>query len=42
MVLLDDYAYFGHGAQAEAVDEFAVSAGIEVLSLPTVLGLIMK
>ena len=42
MVLLDDYAYFGHGAQAEAVDEFAASAGIEVLSLPTGQGLIIK
>jgi len=42
IVLLDDYAYTGYAAQTEAVDEFAVSAGIEVLSLPTGQGLIVK
>lgn len=42
IVLLDDYAYFGHGAQTEAVDEFAMGAGAEVLSLPTGQGLIIK
>jgi len=42
IVLLDDYAYFGHGGQMEAVDGFAISTGIEVLSLPTGQGLIIK
>jgi hypothetical protein len=42
IVLLDDYAYAGYAAQTDAVDEFAVSAGTEVLSLPTGQGLIIK
>jgi hypothetical protein len=42
IVLLDDYGYFGHEVQTEAVDEFAMSADIEVLSLPTGQGLIIK
>ena len=42
IVLLDDYAYFGHEAQAEAVDEFAMGTGIEVLSLPTGQGLMIR
>jgi hypothetical protein len=42
IVLLDDYAYAGYAAQTEAVDEFAVSAGTKVLSLPTGQGLIIK
>ncbi|HXI40993.1 MAG TPA: TylF/MycF/NovP-related O-methyltransferase [Bryobacteraceae bacterium] len=42
MVLLDDYAYIGYAAQTKAVNEFAVSAGTEVLSLPTGQGLIIK
>jgi len=42
LVLLDDYAYYGHGAQTEAIDQFAMAAEFEVLSLPTGQGLIVK
>jgi hypothetical protein len=42
IVLLDDYAYFGHEAQAEAADEFTAGTGIGVLSLPTGQGLIIR
>jgi len=42
IVLLDDYAYYGHGAQTEAVDQFAAAADAEVLSLPTGQGLIVR
>lgn len=42
LVLLDDYAYFGHECQALAIDELAQSLGVEVLSLPTGQGLILK
>jgi hypothetical protein len=42
MVLLDDYAYFGHERQAEAMDEAAKLLGVPVLSLPTGQGLLMK
>jgi hypothetical protein len=41
-VLLDDYAYKGHDCQAHAIDSAAQSLGIEVLSLPTGQGLIIK
>lgn len=42
MVLLDDYAYFGYDSIRHAVDSVAQSLGIEVLSLPTGQGLILK
>ena len=42
MVLLDDYAYFGHESQAHAIDSAAEHLGTEVLSLPTGQGLIVK
>jgi hypothetical protein len=42
IVLFDDYAYFGHDAQAEAILLAAASLGAEVLSLPTGQGLIVK
>jgi Macrocin-O-methyltransferase (TylF) len=42
MVLLDDYTYFGHDFQAEAVDEAARVLGIKILALPTGQGLIVK
>jgi hypothetical protein len=42
MVLLDDYAYLGHDEQTRAMDEAAQSLGIEILSLPTGQGLIVK
>jgi hypothetical protein len=41
-VLLDDYAYFGHGCQAEAIEETARTLGVEILVLPTGQGLIVK
>lgn len=41
-VLLDDYAYFGHDAQALAMDEAAEILGTRILSLPTGQGLIIK
>ena len=42
LVLLDDYAYFGHECQAHAIDETARTIGFNVLSLPTGQGLIVK
>ena len=42
LVLLDDYCYFGHDYQARAIDDLAHSLGVEVLSLPTGQGLILK
>jgi Macrocin-O-methyltransferase (TylF) len=41
-VLLDDYAFYGHEYQAEAIDAVARSLGFDVLSLPTGQGLITK
>jgi hypothetical protein len=41
-VLLDDYAYFGHECQAHAIDEATWSRGVEILSLPTGQGVIIK
>jgi hypothetical protein len=42
IILLDDYAYVGYRSQKLAMDEFAASKGVEVLSLPTGQGLIVK
>jgi hypothetical protein len=42
IVLLDDYAYFGHDSLADAIDSAAKSLGAEILSLPTGQGLILK
>ncbi len=42
LVLLDDYAYFGHECQTHAIDEAARTIGFHVLSLPTGQGLIVK
>jgi hypothetical protein len=42
VVLLDDYAYFGHEEQAEEMDRVAHRLGAEILSLPTGQGLIVK
>jgi len=42
IVLLDDYTYFGHGSQAEAIDAVAARLGFEVLALPSGQGLIVK
>jgi hypothetical protein len=41
-VLLDDYGWAPHIHQKRAWDVFAKSKGIEILSLPTGQGLIMK
>ena len=42
IVLLDDYCYFGHDCQREAVDASARRLGTEVLSMPTGQGLIIR
>lgn len=42
IVLLDDYAYFGHDAQTSAIDEAAQMLETDALSLPTGQGLIIK
>lgn len=42
IVLLDDYTYYGHDCQREALDTTARSLGAEILSLPTGQGLIVK
>lgn len=41
-VLLDDYAYRGFGSQKAAMDAAASAKGVQVLSLPTGQGLIVK
>ncbi len=41
-VLLDDYAYHGYSGQKTAMDDFADSKGISILSLPTGQGLFVK
>jgi hypothetical protein len=42
IVLLDDYAYFGHDAQTRAMDDAAQILGTQILSLPTGQGIIIK
>ncbi|MCX6634111.1 MAG: class I SAM-dependent methyltransferase [Acidobacteria bacterium] len=42
MALLDDYSYFGNHALKRAIDSAARSLGVEVLSLPTGQGLILR
>lgn len=42
MIILDDYAYPGAEEQKHAHDRFARSKGIEILTLPTCQGLIVK
>lgn len=42
VVLLDDYAYRGFEPQKRAMDEVAGELGVDVLSLPTGQGLIVK
>ena len=41
-ILLDDYAYPGFEEQKVAWDQFAAEKNLEVLSLPTGQGLILK
>ncbi len=42
IVLLDDYAYFGHDCQTHSIDAAAQRLGTEVLSLPTGQGMIIR
>jgi hypothetical protein len=42
IIVLDDYGFSGHESQKRVADEFAVSVGAKVLSLPTGQGLILK
>lgn len=42
IVILDDYAHIGHELQKKAMDEFASSQGLKILSLPTGQGLLIK
>lgn len=41
-VLLDDYGFIRHVAQKKAMDRFAASKDVQILSLPTGQGLIVK
>ena len=41
-ILLDDYAYPGYEEQKVAWDHFAEDKGLQILSLPTGQGLILK
>lgn len=42
VVLLDDYTYFGHDRQGDAIDAAARRLGAEVLALPTGQGVIIR
>jgi Methyltransferase domain len=42
VVLFDDYTYFGHDSQTEAIDAVAGALGARVLALPTGQGVIVK
>ena len=42
MVILDDYGWEGYEDQKQSMDEFALSVGVEILSLPTGQGLVIK
>jgi hypothetical protein len=42
LLLLDDYAYFQSNPQGDALDNVARRLGIEILSLPTGQGLVLK
>lgn len=42
IVLFDDYTYYGHDYQQDALDSFATAKGIEILSLPTGQGLLVR
>ena len=42
IVLLDDYAYAGHDAQRTAMDDFAVTKGVAIASLPPGQGLLLR
>jgi len=42
IVLLDDYTYFGHDSQREAIDSVSTHLGFKVLALPSGQGIILK
>lgn len=42
LVVLDDYAWVACAAQKKTMDEFAVTQGVKILSLPTGQGLLIK
>ena len=42
VIILDDYAQRGHENQKAAIDQFAHSLGVKVLSLPTGQGMLLK
>jgi hypothetical protein len=42
MIVFDDYAYVGYRPQKVAMDKFAASRGVTILSLPTGQGLLVK
>lgn len=42
LAILDDYGFAGHEAQKQAADDFARSAGVSILCLPTGQGAIIK
>jgi hypothetical protein len=42
VVLLDDYGWNAHQLQADAMDEFAQSVGVPILSLPTAQAIMVK
>jgi hypothetical protein len=42
VILLDDYAYYGHDCQREEIDAAARARGADILSLPTGQGLMIK
>ncbi len=41
-VILDDYGWLGYRPQKRALDEFAASRGVMILTLPTGQGLLLK
>lgn len=42
MVVLDDYGWTRYEAQKQTMDEFAMSVGVKILTLPTGQGLLVK
>lgn len=42
VILMDDYGYIGYRSQKLGMDEFARSKGLQILSLPTGQGLLIK
>jgi O-methyltransferase len=42
MVILDDYGWLYHIEQKRAIDEFAKPKGINILTLPTGQGILIK